>query len=65
MPPVSISIACAIETSASGNQFWVNLEKPPTREEAGKQEGVENEESGDDDEQPAHAVVAPDAGPTR
>ena len=30
IPPVSISMAWAIETSASGNQFWVNLENPPS-----------------------------------
>ena len=29
MPPVSIRIACAMETSASGNQLWANLEMPP------------------------------------
>lgn len=30
MPPFSINSACAIVTSASGNQFCVNLEKPLT-----------------------------------
>jgi hypothetical protein len=28
MPPVSIRIAWAMATSASGNQLWVNLAKP-------------------------------------
>ena len=36
------------------------LRESADREKAGKQEGVENEESGDDDEQPAHIVVAPE-----
>ena len=28
IPPVSMSNACAIATSASGNQLWVNLANP-------------------------------------
>ena len=35
MPPVSIRIACAIETSASGNQLWANFEMPPTLRKPG------------------------------
>ena len=36
MPPVSMRIACAIETSASGNQLWANFEMPPTLRKPGK-----------------------------
>ena len=36
MPPVIIRIACAIATRASGNQLWVNLEKPVGLSSPGK-----------------------------
>ena len=64
MPPVSMRMACAIATSASGNQLWVNFAKPGHGEKA-RETGRRRRRGRrhDHDEQAAQAAIAPAAAP--